>query len=244
MTEEQSQQERDRAKTRGVQTGENVRAAAGEREGAARGERDAPPTRKTGGDPGAGYWEGMRPEDSSDMSMDKTRFGVFEKRNDTGPTVARQGEDSPRDVKPMNQSGLYAEKDNPVWKEMAKKGQSDEAKDAEWCGTPSDESCEIVGAPTRPSAAGREADRPGGDDETPVTGKQGQHWRGEPWAKNPKVGGREKGGETGSETSGQHWRGDEPPEGRATREESDTSRQQRTSGEGEKRAPDTRPDEC
>ncbi len=242
MTEEQSEQGKDVSKTKRLETDENVRGAAKEREGMAKHERSALPTEKMGGDPGAGYWEGMRPEDSSDMSMDKTRFGVFEKRDRTGPTVAAPATSSVSDVQPMNQSGLYAEKDSQVWKEMAKKGESTESKDAEWCGTPSDESCEIVGAPTH--ASRRESGQSAGaSEETTSAGIKGQHWKGEPWAKNPKVGGRETESETGPGTSGQHWRGEDVPEGRAAQEEPEASRQQRTGSEGEQLRKDTRPDE-
>ncbi len=200
-----------------------------EREGMARSERSALPKTGMGEKPEAGYWDDMKPEDSTDMAQNKSRFGVFEKEGGSGPTVIKPGRDFSKggDPRSLNQSGVYAEKDAKVWKEMAKTG---EGKDAEWCGTPSDESCEIVGAPTGASKRAEEQAGEGGD-ETGPSGKQGQHWRGEPWAKNPKIGGKE--GEEGP--SGQHWRGDElPPE--------------RKSGAGkESEAPppvSDRPDEC
>ena len=87
-------------------------------------ERSALPTEGMGEKPGAGYWDQMKPEDSSDMSMDKSRFGVFEKEGGTGPSVAKEGTDFKKDVRPMNQSGIYAEKDAKTWKDMAKSGES------------------------------------------------------------------------------------------------------------------------
>jgi hypothetical protein len=59
-----------------------------------------------------------------------------------------------------------------------------------------------------------------GEEEDAPPGTSGQHWRGEPWAKNPKVGGRET--ETG--TSGQHWRGEDMPVDRAKGTESERTR--------------------
>ena len=58
------------------------------------------------------------------MSMDKSRFGVFEKEGGTGPSVAKEGTDFKKDVRPMNQSGIYAEKDAKTWEDMAKSGES------------------------------------------------------------------------------------------------------------------------
>jgi hypothetical protein len=143
----------------------------------------------------------MKPQDSSDMSMNKSRFGVFEKEGGTGASVAKQGTDFKKDVRPMNQSGIYAEKDAQTWKDMAKSG---EGKDAEWCGTPSDESCEIVGAPT--GASKHATEKAGGtSEETATEGTQGQHWRGE----------------------------DMPPEKRGGNEP-DPNREQRTGGESPK----------
>jgi hypothetical protein len=206
MTDEQSGHNKGLSKTRNIETDQNTRRAAEEREGMGKNERSALPKTGLGEKPEAGYWDQMRPEESSDMSMDKSRFGVFEKQGGTGAAVAKQGTDYKKDVRPMNQSGIYAEKDAQTWKDMAKSG---EGKDTEWCGTPSDESCEILGAPT--GASKKSTETTGGtSEEMAPTGKEGQHWRGEPWAKNPKVGGKEK-TETGSETSGQHWRGDDMP---------------------------------
>lgn len=153
MTEEQSGHDKSLSKTRNIQTEQNTRRAAEEREGMGKHERSALPTEGMGEKPGAGYWDQMKPQDSSDMSMDKSRFGVFEKQGGTGASVAKQGTDFKKEVRPMNQSGIYAEKDAQTWKDMAKSG---EGKDAEWCGTPSDESCEIVGAPTGASKQTRE----------------------------------------------------------------------------------------
>lgn len=207
----------------------HTKEAGIEREGMARSERSALPTEGMGEKPEAGYWDGMKPGDSSDMAQNKSRFGVFEKEGGSGPTVIKPGRDFSKggDPRALNQSGVYAEKDAKVWKEMAK---SAGGEDAEWCGTPSDDTCEIVGAPTAASKQATEQAGEGGDESGPP-GKQGQHWRGEPWAKNPKVGGKEE--EAGP--SGQHWRGDElPPE--------------QKSGAGKKsEAPSPvsdRPDEC
>jgi hypothetical protein len=226
MSEEQSGHEKDLSKTKNIRTDQNTRGAAERREGMGKNERSALPTKGPGEETDAGYWKDMKPGDSSDMSMDKSRFGVFEKEGGTGASVARQGTDFEKDVRPMNQSGIYAEKDAQTWKDMAA------AKDADWCGTPSDESCEIVGAPTdrdnrTRASSGRTADTGG---ESPATGTRGQHWRGEPWAKNPKVGGKETENEAGR--SGQHWRGDDVP-GRGE-QETDPNRQQRTGGSDEK----------
>ena len=83
--------------------------------------------------------------------------------------MAKAGTDFKKDVRPMNQSGIYAEKDAQTWKDMAKSG---EGKDTEWCGTPSDESCEIVGAPT--GASKHTAERTGGTgEETAPAGHAG-----------------------------------------------------------------------
>ena len=197
-----------------------------EREGMARSERSALPKTGMGEKPEAGYWDDMRPEDSTDMAQNKSRFGVFEKEGGSGPTVIKPGRDfgKGKDPRSLNQSGVYAEKDAEVWKKMAK---SAEGENAEWCGTPSDESCEIVGAPT--GASKRSAEQGGGEETVPA-GTQGQHWRGEPWAKNPKVGGKEEEG-----PSGQHWRGDELPPERKTG----------AGKEGEVPPPvSDRPDEC
>ena len=163
--------------------------------------------------------------------MNKSQFGVFEKEGGSGPTVIKPGRDfgKGKDPRSLNQSGVYAEKDAQIWKEMAK---SSGDRDAEWSGTPSDESSEIVGAPT---GASKKAS------ETPK-GTQGQHWRGEPWAKNPKVGGKET--ETGSGTSGQHWRGEDMPVERGAGTGTGTDRES-SSGKGvesSKTASD-RPDE-
>ena len=200
-----------------------------EREGMARSERSALPKTGMGENPEAGYWDDMKPEDSTDMAQNKSRFGVFEKEGGSGPTVIKPGRDFSKggDPRALNQSGVYAEKDAKVWKEMAK---SAGGEDAEWCGTPADDTCDSGGAPT--AASKQAAEKAGeGDDESGPAGKQGQHWSGEPWAKNPKVGGKE--GEAGP--SGQHWRGDEPPP-------------ERKSGAGkESEAPppaSDRPDEC
>ena len=207
----------------------HTREAGIEREGMARSERSALPTEGMGEKPDAGYWDDMKPGDSTDMAQNKSQFGDFEKEGGSGPTVIKPGRDFSKggDPRSLNQSGIYAEKDAKVWKEMAK---SAGGKDAEWCGTPSDDTCEIVGAPTGASKQAAEmAGKDGG--ESGPAGKQGQHWRGEPWARNPKIGGKE--GEEGPQ--GQHWRGDEPPP-------------ERKSGAGtESEAPPSasdRPDEC
>ena len=140
----------------------------------------------------------MKPQDSSDMSMDKSRFGVFEKEGGTGAAVAKQGTDFKKDVRPMNQSGIYAEKDAQTWKDMAK------GKDAEWCGTPSDESCEIVGAPTGASKHASETTGGSGEKTAPA-GTEGQHRGGEDMPSEAR-------------------RGNEP----------DPNREQRTGGESQK----------
>lgn len=227
MTEEQSGHDKGLSKTKNIQTDQNTRRAAEEREGMGQHERSALPTEGLGEKPAAGYWDQMKPEDSSDMSMDKSRFGVFQKEGGTGPAVAKQGTDYNKDVRPMNQSGIYAEKDAKTWKDMAKSG-----KDTEWCGTPSDESCEILGAPT--GASKKTTEKTGGSsEETAPTGTEGQHWRGEPWAKNPKVGGKDT-TETEPGTSGQHWRGEDMPPEKKAGGEPDPNRQQRTGGESQK----------
>ena len=214
MTDEQSGHDKNLSKTKNIQTDQNTRRAAEEREGMARTERSALPKTGLGEKPEAGYWDQTDPKDSSDMSMDKSRFGVFEKEGGTGASVAKAGTDFKKDVRPMNQSGIYAEKDAQTWKDMAKSG---EGKDAEWCGTPSDETCEIVGAPTGASKRTAEETRGTGgtSEETAPTGTQGQHWRGEPWAKNPKVGGKET-TENEPGTAGQHWRGEDMPSEKKT----------------------------
>jgi hypothetical protein len=136
MTEEQSGHDKSLSKTKNIETDQNTRQAAEERAGKAMTERSALPKTGLGEKPDAGYWDQTNPKDSSDMSMDKSRFGVFEKEGGTGASVAKQGTDFKKDVRPMNQSGIYAEKDAQTWKDMAKSG---EGKDAEWCGTPADE---------------------------------------------------------------------------------------------------------
>jgi hypothetical protein len=221
MTDEQSGHDKSLSKTRNIETDQNTRRAAEEREGMGKHERSALPKTGLGEKPEAGYWDQMRPEDSSDMSMDKSRFGVFEKQGGTGAAVAKQGTDFKKDVRPMNQSGIYAEKDSQTWKDMAKSG---EGKDAEWCGTPSDESCEIVGAPTGASKRATERGEQSTDEETAPAGTQGQHWRGEPWAKNPKVGGKKMETESGPGTSGQHWRGEDMPVEKKTGKQNDANR--------------------
>jgi hypothetical protein len=186
MTEEQSGHDKSLSKTKNIQSDQNTRRAAEEREGMGKHERSALPKTGLGEKPGAGYWDQMKPQDSSDMSMDKSRFGVFEKEGGTGAAVAKQGTDFKKDVRPMNQSGIYAEKDAQTWKDMAKSG---EGKDAEWCGTPSDESCEIVGAPT--GASKKTTEKAGGTgEETAPAGTQGQHWRGEDMPSEKKSGGK------------------------------------------------------
>jgi len=242
MTDEQSGHDKNLSKTKNIQTDQNTRRAAEEREGMARTERSALPKTGLGEKPEAGYWDQTDPKDSSDMSMDKSRFGVFEKEGGTGASVAKAGTDFKKDVRPMNQSGIYAEKDAQTWKDMAKSG---EGKDAEWCGTPSDESCEIVGAPT--GASKRTAGKIGETgEETAPAGTQGQHWRGEPWSKNPKVGGKETTGtETGSGTSGQHWRGEDMPVKRTKDTGTGTTGEEQTRTKGESASPTSdRPDEC
>ena len=84
----------------------------------------------------------------------------------------------------------------------------------------------------------------GTKEETAPAGKQGQHWRGEPWAKNPKVGGKETPGtETEQGTSGQHWRGEDMPLERGR--ETGTERKQQTGTGSESSAVTSdRPDEC
>lgn len=209
-----------------------TKEAGTEREGMARSERSALPTEGMGEKPEAGYWEGMKPQDSTDMAQNKSRFGVFEKEGGSGPTVIKPGRDfsKGKDPRSLNESGVYAEKDAKTWKDMAK---SAESKDAEWCGTPSDESCEIVGAPT--GASKRTAEKTAGtSEEAAPEGTQGQHWRGEPWAKNPKVGGKQTGTETEPGTSGQHWRGEDMPPEKKAGGEPDPNRQQRTGGESQK----------
>lgn len=191
-----------------------------EREGMARSRRSALPTEGMGEKPDAGYWDGMEPGDSTHVAQNKSQFGVFDKEGGSGPTVIKPGRDFGRgkDPRALNQSGVYAEKDAKIWKEMAR---SAEGKDAEWCGTPSDETCEIVGVPT---GASKRAAK-----ETTPKGQQGQHWRGEPREGNPEVGGREEG------PSGQHWRGGELPSGRKGGAEK----------EGRHLSPEPdRPDEC
>ncbi len=126
MTEEQSGHDKSLSKTKNIQTDQNTRRAAEEREGMGMNERSALPTEGMGEKPDAGYWDQTDPKDSSDMSMDKSRFGVFEKEGGTGPSVAKQGTDFKKDVRPMNQSGIYAEKDAKTWKDMAKSGESKE----------------------------------------------------------------------------------------------------------------------
>ncbi len=182
MTEEQSGHDKGLSKTKNIQTDQNTRRAAEEREGMGQHERSALPKTGMGEKPDAGYWDQMKPEDSSDMSMNKSRFGVFEKEGGTGPSVAKEGTDYNKDVRSMNQSGIYAEKDAKTWKDMAKSGES--------------KAGESKGASEK--------------EEMGPEGTKGQHWRGEPWEKNPKVGGREM-TESGSGTSGQHWRGEDVP---------------------------------
>ncbi|MEN6343506.1 MAG: hypothetical protein ABFC89_13220 [Methanospirillum sp.] len=194
MTEEQSGHDKSLSKTKNIQTDQNTRRAAEEREGMGMHERSALPKTGMGEKPEAGYWDQMKPEDSSDMSMDKSRFGVFEKEGGTGASVAKEGTDYRKDVRPMNQSGVYAEKDAKTWKDMAK-GQ------------------DAGGASKGTSETG---------EETASTGTQGQHWRGEPWAKNPKVGGKET-TETEPGTSGQHWRGEDMPTEKKTDTKSRTN---------------------
>ena len=186
-------------KTAGDERYAYTKEAGIEREGMARSRRSALPTEGMGEKPEAGYWDGMDPGDSTHAAQNKSQYGVFDKEGGSGPTVIKPGRDFSRggDPRSLNQSGVYAEKDAGVWKKMA---ESTEGKDAEWCGTPSDETCEIVGAPM---GASKRA-----DGETAPTGKEGQHWRGEPRAENPKVRGEEEG------PSGQHWRGEELPSGR------------------------------
>ena len=218
-------------KTAGDERYAYTKEAGIEREGMARSRRSALPTEGMGEKPEAGYWDGMDPGDSTHAAQNKSQYGVFDKEGGSGPTVIKPGRDfgKGKDPRSLNQSGVYAEKDAEVWKKMAK---SAEGENAEWCGTPSDESCEIVGAPTGASKRSAEQGGEGGDKTAPA-GTQGQHWRGEPWAKNPKVGGKEEEEEEGP--SGQHWRGDELPPERKTG----------AGKEGEVPPPvSDRPDEC
>ncbi len=243
MTDEQSGHDKRLSETQKTESKQDTRRAAEEREGMARHERSALPTEEKGEKPGAGYWEGMDPEDSSDMSMNKSRFGVFEKESSSGPTVIKPGRDfgKGKDPRSLNQSGVYAEKDATVWQEMKK---SVEGEDAEWCGTPSDDTCEVIGAPTGTSK--REAKGAGGaSEESAPGGTQGQHWRGEPWSKNPKVGGKEAPGTGETGTQGQHWRGDElPPEKKGSTGTTETRGMQTATRTEESGTPDDRPDEC
>lgn len=220
MKENQGESEKESAKRKAAadERYPYTKEAGIEREGMARSERSALPTEGMGEKPEAGYWDDMSPKDSTDMAQNKSRFGVFEKEGGSGPTVIKPGSDfgKGKDPRSLNQSGVYADKDAQTWKDMAK---SSGDTDAEWSGTPSDESSEIVGAPT--GASKKAMKKTGGtDEETGPEGTQGQHWRGEPWAKNPKVGGKEK---TRTEdeqgTSGQHWTGEDMPPERSGRQD-------------------------
>jgi hypothetical protein len=112
---------------------------------------------------GAGYWDDMRPQDSSDLAQNRSRSGVFEKDGGSGPTVIKPGSDfgKGKDPRSLNHSGVYAEKDAKTWTDMAG------AAKVDW---------------ERPRSRGEESE-PGG--------MQGQYWRGEPWSRNPDFGGRE-----------------------------------------------------
>jgi hypothetical protein len=83
----------------------------------------------------------------------------------------------------------------------------------------------------------------GTGEEAPV-GKKGQHWRGEPWEKNPKVGGKESAGETGEGTSGQHWRGEDMPPEKGKHAGTETAGQTGGSSAQTSTSQSDRPDEC
>ncbi len=236
MKEEQGGSEKESAKRKAAadERYTYTKEAGIEREGMARSKQSALPTEGMGEKPDAGHWDDMDPNDSTDMAQNKSRFGVFEKEGGSGPTVIKPGRDfgKGKDPRSLNQSGVYAEKDAQTWKEMAK---SADGKDAEWCGTPSDESCEILGAPTGASKKTAEKTAAKGEETAPA-GTQGQHWRGEPWAKNPKVGGKgdrdlgaalARGGQASREEGGQRAR---PEPGAAHRRREPEARQEHTAG--------------
>ncbi len=128
MTEEQSGHDKSLSKTKNIQTDQNTRRAAEEREGMGMNERSALPTEGMGEKPGAGYWDQMKPEDSSDMS--RTSRGSASSRRRAGRALPspRRARTSKKDVRSMNQSGIYAEKDARTWKDMAKSGESKTGK--------------------------------------------------------------------------------------------------------------------
>ena len=128
MKEEQGGSEKESAKKKAAadERYPYTKEAGIEREGMARSEQSALPTEGMGEKPEAGYWDDMNPKDSSDMSMNKSRFGVFEKEGGSGPTVIKPGRDfgKGKDPRSLNQSGVYAEKDAQTWKEMAKSAEA------------------------------------------------------------------------------------------------------------------------